>query len=99
MEVPAMARAFAALAQDTRLAAFRALVAAGPEGLQPTLLASRLGVPANTLSFHLRELVAAGLASQERQGRALIYRAELTRVLEMIDFLTPQPGQDLLPFP
>jgi DNA-binding transcriptional ArsR family regulator len=91
MELSSSVRAFAALAQETRLAAFRVLVAAGPEGLQPTALAARLGVPANTLSFHLRALLAAGLTTQERRGRSLHYRADLSRVLGLIDFLTQQP--------
>lgn len=91
MDSQAIVRAFGALAQGTRLAAFRALVASGPDGQQPTQLAAALGVPANTLSFHLKELLAAGLITQERSGRALVYRADLTRVLEIIDFLTQSP--------
>ena len=77
MESKDVIGALGALAQESRLAAFRALVAAGTNGLQPGTLVARLGIPANTLSFHLGTLQRAGLVSQERQGRALIYRAEL----------------------
>lgn len=88
MEVEDIVRCLAALAQDTRLAAFRALIAAGPTGLQPTALAAALAIPANTLSFHLRALLAAGMITQERQGRTLIYRADFARMRSLIDFLT-----------
>ena len=88
MESQDAVSALAALAQASRLAAFRALVAAGPGGLQPSALAEALGIPANTLSFHLKGLLAAGLVSQERQGRALIYRADFLRMRSLLDFLT-----------
>ena len=54
-------RSLAALAQEARLRTFRALVVAGPEGLTPTALAGQLGIAANTLSFHLKELTNAEL--------------------------------------
>ncbi|MEN9705410.1 MAG: hypothetical protein RLZZ393_1289 [Pseudomonadota bacterium] len=88
MESKDVIGALGALAQESRLAAFRALVAAGTNGLQPGTLVARLGIPANTLSFHLGTLQRAGLVSQERQGRALIYRAEFQRMRTLIDFLT-----------
>ena len=88
MELEEIVRCLAALAQDTRLAAFRALVAAGPAGLHPTVLSSALAIPANTLSFHLKALLAAGLITQERQGRTLIYRADFERMRSVVDFLT-----------
>lgn len=83
-----MVQALGALAQGSRLAAFRALVAAGPAGLQPSALAEALGIPPNTLSFHLKALLAARLVTQERQGRALIYRADFERMLDLFAHLT-----------
>jgi DNA-binding transcriptional ArsR family regulator len=78
----------AALAQAMRLRIFRALVGAGPEGLTPGVLASTLDVPASTLSFHLKELMHAGLATQERDGRHLIYRPALGRMNALLAYLT-----------
>ena len=81
-------RSLAALAQEVRLRVFRALVVAGNEGLKPSALAEQLGVASNTLSFHLKELVHAGLISQERQGRNLIYRASFASMNELLSYLT-----------
>ena len=81
-------RSLAALAQEVRLRVFRALVVAGNEGLTPSALAEQLGVASNTLSFHLKELVHAGLISQERQGRNLIYRASFASMNELLSYLT-----------
>lgn len=79
--------AFAALAQDTRLAAFRHLVEAGPEGLPAGEVARALGVPHNTMSTHLAALARAGLVSARRDSRLVIYRAELSRLAAPGDFL------------
>ena len=81
-------RSLAALAQDVRLRAFRALVVAGPAGLTPGTLTEQLGVAPNTLSFHLKELTHAQLVTQERQGRALIYRAAFENMTSLLDYLT-----------
>jgi ArsR family transcriptional regulator len=81
-------RSLAALAQEVRLRVFRALVVAGKEGLTPSTLAEQLEVASNSLSFHLKELVHAGLISQERQGRNLIYRASFTSMNELLGYLT-----------
>lgn len=81
-------RSLAALAQALRLRLFRALVVAGPEGLTPGALAEHLEVAGNTLSFHLKELTHAGLVTQERQGRNLIYRASFTAMNELLGYLT-----------
>ena len=78
----------AALAQDSRLAVYRMLVQAGPEGIAAGELAERAGIPPNTLSFHLRGLMAAKLISQEKRGRALIYRADFERMNQLLSFLT-----------
>ncbi|KTT18596.1 helix-turn-helix domain-containing protein [Pseudacidovorax intermedius] len=81
-------RSLAALAQVLRLRLFRALVVAGPEGLTPSALADHLDVAGNTLSFHLKELTHAGLVTQERQGRNLIYRASFTMMNELMEYLS-----------
>ena len=78
----------AALAQAMRLRVFRALVGAGPEGMTPGVLAATLDVPASTLSFHLKELMYAGLVSQQREGRNLIYRPALGQMNELLAYLT-----------
>ena len=80
MESSAVVRSLAALAQASRLQIFKAMVQAGPAGLTPGDLSERLGVAANTLSFHLKELMHAELVTQERAGRRLIYRAEFGRM-------------------
>lgn len=80
--------ALAALAQAARLRVFRALVGAAPAGLTPTALAALLGVPASTLSFHLKALMHAGLATVERDSRHLIYRADLARMGALMAYLT-----------
>ncbi len=81
-------RSLAALAQPLRLRAFRALVVAGPEGLTPGVLADRLDVGPSALSFHLKELVHAGLASSEPDGRHLVYRASFTQMDALLAYLT-----------
>jgi ArsR family transcriptional regulator, arsenate/arsenite/antimonite-responsive transcriptional repressor len=80
--------ALAALAQGMRLRVFRALVQAGPQGLTPGALTALLGVAGSTLSFHLKELTHAGLATPQRDGRKLIYRPELARMNELLAYLT-----------
>ncbi len=80
--------ALAALAQDSRLALFRLLVKRGPEGYSPTRLRERLGIPAPTLSFHLKELQQAGLIEARRDGRFLLYRPNFPRMRGLVEFLT-----------
>ena len=67
--------ALGSLAQETRLAVYRLLVKRGPEGLSAGAIAEALDVPSSSLSFHLHQLMHAGLISQERQSRQLIYAA------------------------
>ena len=88
MENKYVIKALAALAQPNRLQIFRSLVVKGHEGLTPALLAQALGLPANTLSFHLKELMNADLISQERSGRNLIYRAQYDRMNAVLAYLT-----------
>ncbi|PZP91375.1 MAG: transcriptional regulator [Variovorax paradoxus] len=88
MEEPDAVKCLAALAHALRLRIHRALVVAGPEGLTPGALSEQLEVAGNTLSFHLKELTHAGLVTQERQGRNLIYRAAFATVNELLGYLT-----------
>lgn len=81
-------RALGALAQPHRLRVFRALVVAGVDGLTPGVLAEQLVLPGATLSFHLKELSHAGLVSQQREGRHLIYRAAFERMNALLHYLT-----------
>ncbi len=78
----------AALAQAQRLRAFRALVVAGPEGLTPGVLAEERGISPSALSFHLKELVHAGLAGSEPDGRRLVYRANFAQMDGLLAYLT-----------
>ena len=80
-------RAFLALGQESRLNIFRLIVQRGAEGLFPSKIQEMLGIPAATLSFHLRELVSSGLLSVERQSRNLIYRANDSLTNELLGFL------------
>ncbi|WP_191236925.1 ArsR/SmtB family transcription factor [Cobetia marina] len=78
---------FAALSQATRLDTFRLLVRHEPEGLPAGEIARRLKVPHNTLSTHLGVLSRAGLIHSQREGRSLIYRANLEHMLATVQFL------------
>jgi ArsR family transcriptional regulator len=88
MEEDDVIRALAALAHPMRLRVFRALVVVGPEGLTPGVMAEALQASATRLSFHLKELAHAGLVTQEREGRNLIYRAAYDRMDGLLSFLT-----------
>jgi ArsR family transcriptional regulator, arsenate/arsenite/antimonite-responsive transcriptional repressor len=88
MEDKDIIRALAALAHELRLRVFRILVVAGPSGLTPGAMAEQLEVPNATLSFHLKELMHAGLVTQERDGRSLIYRAAYDQMNAVLGFLT-----------
>ncbi len=78
----------AALAQGTRLEAFRQLVQAGPDGLAAGALAERLGIAPPALSFHLRGLAQAGLVHARQQGRFIYYSAAYDTMQSLVDFLT-----------
>lgn len=77
-----------ALSHAQRLRVFRALVVAGPAGLLPSVMAERMDIARNALSFHLKELTNAGLVSAEQQGRNLIYRADYAQMNALLAFLT-----------
>ncbi len=87
MDMSSAIEGFAALAQDTRLAAFRLLVEAGPDGLAAGEIARALAVPHNTLSSHLAQLSRAGLVTARRDGRQVIFCADFAGMRGLIAFL------------
>jgi ArsR family transcriptional regulator len=79
--------AFDALSQETRLKVFRLLVEFGPEGAPAGVLSEKMGVPHNTLSFHLSHMSNAGLVVSKREGRSIIYSANFEMMTELIRFM------------
>ena len=73
MDLPQAVSALGALAHEHRLAAYRLLVATGPEGLPAGVIAERLAMPPSSLTFHLQQLLHAGLVTQRRASRQVIY--------------------------
>jgi ArsR family transcriptional regulator, arsenate/arsenite/antimonite-responsive transcriptional repressor len=88
MDEQAVVKALSALAQPLRLQVFRALVVVGDAGLTPGAIQEGLGVAPATLSFHLKELVNAGLVTQGRASRNLIYRAHYAQMNSLLGYLT-----------
>jgi DNA-binding transcriptional ArsR family regulator len=88
MESAHAVAALSALAHDNRLAVFRLLVRAGPEGVAAGNIATELDIPNATLSFHLNQLRHAGLVSFRRSGRSLIYAAEYGSMNALLAYLT-----------
>lgn len=88
METKHVLAAMAALAQETRLAAYRLLVQAGPAGMSPGKIAEQLGIPASSLSFHLKELAHAQLIVPTQDGRYILYAADFSTMAQLIAFLT-----------
>ena len=80
--------ALGALAQETRLQLYRLLVTSGPAGLSAGNIAERLGVIPSSLSFHLQHLVHAGLITQRRMGRLMIYGAEYATMNALLAYLS-----------
>lgn len=87
METNTAAAAFAALAHESRLAIFRGLVAAGPEGMAAGEIAAAQGLAASTLSHHLAALEHAGLVTATRRQRHIFYAIRIDRVRALISFL------------
>jgi ArsR family transcriptional regulator, arsenate/arsenite/antimonite-responsive transcriptional repressor len=78
---------FAALSQETRLQVVRTLVVAGPDGLAAGSIAERMGVSPSNLSFHLKELDHAGLITQRRESRSIVYSASYDALADLVKFL------------
>ena len=92
MDDVVVARGFAALGQELRLALMRALLEAGESGLAAGALAERLAVAPSSLSFHLRVLEQSGLVNQARDGRSLVYRLEPAALRVLLDAVTGLAG-------
>jgi DNA-binding transcriptional ArsR family regulator len=88
METKQAVAALGALAQETRLAIFRELVEAGPSGLAVGSIAEEVGATGATLSFHLKELARAGLATPRQEGRYIFYSANFAAMRELLSFLS-----------
>ena len=84
----AAVRALSALAQESRLAIFRTLVQAGPAGRTAGQLSQQLGISPSALSFHMKELVHADLASSRNEGRFVIHSAQIPAMNALLDYLT-----------
>ena len=88
MKAPAVIEALGALAHEHRLAIFKLLVERGPEGLPAGHIASRLKLVPSSLTFHLQNLQRAGLISQRRESRQLIYSADFEAMNGVVGYLT-----------
>jgi DNA-binding transcriptional ArsR family regulator len=88
MESTQVVNALSALAQESRLAIFRLLVQAGPEGIVVGVIAERLAIPLPTLSFHLRTLVHGGLIQSRHEGRFVRYTANFEAMHGLVDYLS-----------
>lgn len=88
METQDIVVALSALAQSSRLAIFRLLVQAGKAGMPAGKIAETLEIPPSSLSFHLKELVHAGMILQKQEGRFLIYSANYARMNTVLSYLT-----------
>lgn len=88
METKSVISALSSLAQESRLAIFRALVAAGPSGLSAGKIGDITGIPPSSLSFHLKELAHADMAVSRQEGRFVIYTANFSTMNALIAFLT-----------
>ena len=87
MDISTTVKALGALAQESRLNAFRLLVQSGPDGLAAGEIARRLEIPHNTLSSHLAILSNAGLLTSHRQSRSIIYRIDFDGTRDLLSFL------------
>lgn len=88
MEIKTAVAKLAALAQETRLAIFRLLVEAGPDGVPAGGIGEQLKVPGATLSFHLKELARAGLVISRHERQFIFYRVDFEQMAQLMTFLT-----------
>jgi ArsR family transcriptional regulator, arsenate/arsenite/antimonite-responsive transcriptional repressor len=87
METKNALAAFSALSQEVRLDALKRLVRAGPDGVPAGALAEATGVAAPTMSFHLKELLGAGLVRSRKDGRSVLYAADYGGIRALVRFL------------
>lgn len=80
--------ALGGLAQESRLAVYRLLVQAGPQGVSASRIAEEIGIAPSSLSFHLKEMTHAGLVTPKQEGRYIIYAADFATMSGLIGFLT-----------
>lgn len=95
MKTTEAVQSLSALAQETRLGIFRVLVQAGPNGLAAGRIAESVGAPASTLSFHLKELSAAGLVKSRAEGRFIYYTADYPAMSDLVSYLTEKCCQGM----
>ncbi|HEY9132190.1 MAG TPA: metalloregulator ArsR/SmtB family transcription factor [Dyella sp.] len=88
MQTSQTVKMLSALAQESRLSIFRMLVQQGPEGLPVGTIGERLGIPNATLSFHLKELLHAGLVTSRQSGRFIYYAPVIEAMNDLVGFLT-----------
>ncbi|WP_211444081.1 ArsR/SmtB family transcription factor [Collimonas humicola] len=88
MKTNSAVAALAALAQDSRLAIFRALVQAGPNGLPAGKISEAIGISPSSLSFHMKELTHADMVTSRHEGRFVIYSANFATMSGLLAFLT-----------
>jgi DNA-binding transcriptional ArsR family regulator len=80
--------ALAALAQGSRLAVYRLLVQRGPDGYPAGEISAQLAIPGPTLSFHLKELVVAGVVAARKDGRCIYYSPNFEHMRALVGYLT-----------
>jgi ArsR family transcriptional regulator len=80
--------ALGAIAHEHRLAAYRMLVERGPQGMPAGEIAQRLKIPPSSLTFHLQQLLHAGLVTQRRLSRQIIYSADFIAMNDLVAYLT-----------
>jgi len=88
MEGKQVVASLGALAHETRLAVFRLLVERGPDGLSAGMIADAIGLPPSSLTFHLQQLMHAGLITQRRLSRQLIYATDFAAMNAVMGYLT-----------
>jgi DNA-binding transcriptional ArsR family regulator len=88
MDATEVIAALGALAHETRLAVFRMLVERGPEGLAAGVMSESLGLPPSSLTFHLQQLTAAGLITQRRMSRQIVYATDFEAMNRVVGYLT-----------
>ncbi|MBB1627313.1 helix-turn-helix transcriptional regulator [Achromobacter sp. UMC71] len=88
MDMKTAVQALAAIAHESRLTVYRLLVQAGPAGLSAGSLAEKTGIAPSSLSFHLKELVHAGLLTSRQDGRFVIYAAQYDTMSDLLGYLT-----------